>query len=268
MQWSGNAAITATFGGQSQLNTIYENITAASATVAESTSFLNMTSATGAASGNGPTSAYKMVQAMNINCNAGSANCYGQNIILNLNSGLGAFQGSGQEIDINNLNHDYPVSSPYGGIYSWGLSILTDSTYEVTAGIILGTINNTHGMHDGIWVNTNVVGDNVIEDTGNSATEYYDHGTHATAAFLESSVSPYGWLSNGTYTGAALQDGSTAPYGLVLVGTYSTAALATTGAIILQTGASLAYVTLPSGTAATYACFTSAHVLISSAAPC
>ena len=219
------SAGTADFAGQEQINSQNIALIAGSATMPEAASYLNVTSALGAASGNGPVSAYKMAQAIAITAAPGSGNIYGQNIVVTQDAGVGAFSLSGLEIDINNDNHDFPFTG-YGGVVSYAFQVLSDSAFEITAAIAIGSIVSTnYAYHAGLFFSTlKGASDYSIYDACDSAYSYNDGGTHASAGFWQHSTTPIGIFTNGIFATAAMQDDSTTPFGLSLVGNYSVAA--------------------------------------------
>jgi hypothetical protein len=234
------------FAGQVQMNKVYVDVTAASSSTPESASFISMTSSIGSSSGNGAISAYKMGQAIQITGRPGSGNVYGQNIVVNLNPNYGAFQGSGQEININNLNHDYPFGG-YGGIVTYGSQILSNSAYPITAAIAVAQIppvGGAYAYHAGLFFSTKYGAQEFsIYDIDDALYSYNDAGSHAAAGIWEHSSAPVGVLTSNVFTTAAIQDSSMSPYGLLLKGTYANAAIYTPG-IVSVGGVKLAPLTV------------------------
>jgi hypothetical protein len=222
---SGVPGVSAVFAGQSQNNALLMNLTAASATTPEGGLFIHITSAIGAASGNGPVSAYKIGEAIQTDCNPGSGNCYGLNIVNNIPAGFGAFSAAGLEINTNNVNHDYPFGG-YGGVVDYPFQILANATFPVTAAMAIGNLTTNYAYHAGIYFSTGYgAQDYSIYDIDNAQYSYNDAGTHSAAGIWEHSTAPIGVFVNGTYSSAAIQDGSTAPFGIVLGGTYGTSSV-------------------------------------------
>jgi hypothetical protein len=257
LTWSGSPTISAVFGGQTQLNSFYFNGTAASATLPESIGFLQMTSATGAASGNGGVSAYKMGLALQVWANPGTSNIYGLNIVENIASGVGAFQASGVELDFNNLNHDYPESGyagTPGNAYAQGILLDTQSNFQMTAAIILSVANSTPGFHDGTWYNGNVYSDYGTHDNNSLSTtkaSYLDQGAHSVASFQSAAVTPVAFLASGTNATASFQGpGFT---------------IDPTGNGVMLT---LTLTTPLTGTPTAYACFDASNHVVKSVSPC
>ena len=230
---STNAGQAVNFAGTTENAALFWNITAASASAQEIGASFFMTSATGAASGNGPNSAWKMAVSMQMHQTAGSGNAYVLNLSGLCDSGVGNFNCSGLEIDMNNNNVDFPEGGA-GGAVGVAFSILTASTHPLAAAINIGTVNTgvgNYAFHDVLYVapNSLTVRDYVVHDSSSAQYSYLSDGTHSAAGFEDSSTTPIGFFSTGTKTTAGFQDGSSAPYAFVQAGTNSAAGFLSAG---------------------------------------
>ena len=237
MIMSGAPAQTVAFSGLSENAAAYFNVTAASAATPELTTFIQMQSSTGAASGNAPnTAAFKMPLAVQSIGHVGTTNTYVANFVTIMDSGVGNFSMSGPEIDLNNNNIPYPEAGVSGAV-GVGLSILAASLQPIAAMINVGTINtSTYAAHDLIYIPPNAwtIKDYVIHDASSSSYSYYDSGSHGSAGFWDAATTPIGFFSSGTKSSSGMQDASTSPWGLSLTGTYSSGGILLINAAIVD----------------------------------